>query len=192
MPFMRADVEEYDALVNSFNDEGLPPDWLGERPSGEFEYYEGDPARFVPDDLGSVSQVVLQALIAAGATGLRVRYDGGNDEGFADPEALLFGTDSRPADDVLVELATAELVARIRGATGSSSFWGDTAGMYAKASPAGAVGHALVELSTELATRLLGESFGTGAYELYGAFTADFKTGSLMDDPNAAKPEHRE
>jgi hypothetical protein len=70
--------------------------------------------------------------------------------------------------------------------------WGNAAELYARATPAQAAQYALDELATELANRLLGEGFGTGECELYGAFTADLQTGELVDDPDARKSEHSE
>jgi hypothetical protein len=43
-----------------------------------------------------------------------------------------------------------------------------------------------------LAVKLLGLGFGTGEYDMYGAFTADFRSGELIDDPNAVKPAEME
>jgi hypothetical protein len=51
---------------------------------------------------------------------------------------------------------------------------------------------ALDDLGGELAIKLLGSGYGTGEYEMYGAFTADILTGELIDDPNALKPEQME
>jgi hypothetical protein len=107
--------------------------------------------------------VVLEALLAAGGTAFRVRYDGGCDEGFAYPEALLFGEESRPVAEVVRERATEELIGRIREAPGRESMWGNAGDMYAAASPVEAVTYALDELGTELATMLLVRDGGGGA-----------------------------
>ena len=109
-----------------------------------------------------------------------MRYDGGYDEGFAHPDVLLFGKKRRIAADVLRELTSSKLVARIREAAGRESRWGNATQLYAGAAPAQAATYALDELAGELAAKLLGDGFGTGEYELYGAFTADLKTGDLV------------
>src|SRR5205823_3547634 len=142
-------------IVRELGPEHLPPGLAENPPSGEFEYQVAS-GRFVPEDLGPVARVILEVLLAAGATGFRVRYDGGYDEGFAHPDALLFGQDARAALDVLREVATAELAARIREAAGRESIWGNATEMYAAASPAEAATYALDELAGELATSLLG------------------------------------
>jgi hypothetical protein len=193
MPFIRVDAGVYDDLLS--DPENRPPglaEWLAEnRPSGDFEY-EPASGRLVPEELGPVARLVLDVLLSAGATHFRVRYDGGCDEGFAHPDTLVAGGETRSAVEALRERTTPELLARIRAAAGRDSMWGNAAELYAGASPEQAAEYALDELATELATRLLGEGFGTGECELYGAFTADLKTGELVDDPEAAKPEGME
>jgi hypothetical protein len=191
MPFIRMDVAAYDEIMAELDPKEFPLELMGERPSGGFDYHAAS-GRFTPEELGPVARLMLEVLVTAGATRFRVRYDGGCDEGFAYPEALLFGEESRPAADVLHGLASPELAARIREAAARNSMWGNATEMYAGASLAQAAAYALDELAGELAPRLLGRGFGTGEGELYGAFTADFKTGELIDDPNAPKPETME
>ena len=70
---------------------------------------------------------------------------------------------SREADLVVVAPATADLLAKM--AAGIAD-----------------------DLATTFASRLLGEGFGTGEYELYGAFVIDLETGDMVDDPDAQKP----
>ena len=40
-------------------------------------------------------------------------------------------------------------------------------------------------LSNEWASLLLGESYGTGEYSMYGAFVVDLDKCTITDDPNA-------
>jgi hypothetical protein len=193
MPFFRGFADSYDEMLR---DPGSLPDglaeWLAEnRPSGEFEYQPASD-RFSPEALGPVARLLLEVLLQAGATHFYVRYDGGCDEGFANPGTLLFGEQSRPAAEALPEMITPELIPRIRAAAGRDSMWGNATELYARATPAQAAGYALDELATELASRLLGEGFGTGECELFGAFTADLRSGELVDDPKASKPERME
>ena len=188
MPYERGDVEMFDEILGEVDEADLPPGFASQRPSGEFEYRPAA-AAFAPDQLGGVARAVLDALRAAGATRFRVRYDGGHDEGFSHPDAVRFGADGPRRTAVVQEqIATPALVAAIRAAAGRDSMWGNAAEMYAKASEAEVVGYALDELAHELATRLLGSGFGTGEYDLYGAFEADLATGSIEDDPDAPTP----
>ena len=117
MPFIRVDVSTYEEIVAEFEPGDLPPGLAENRPSGEFEYQTAS-ARFEPEALGPVERVMLEALLAVGATEFRVGYDGGYDEGFAYPESLLFGAERRPAAAALRELATPGLAADIREAAG--------------------------------------------------------------------------
>jgi hypothetical protein len=188
MPFIRIDLDAYDEVLEELDPEELPPGIKESRPSGKFEY-ERASGSFETAALGPVARLMVGTLVVAGGTELRVRYDGGYDEGFAHPDAVLVGTEWRPAAELLAELATPELITRIREAASRDSMWGNASVLYAEAEPAQAATYALDELVTELATRLLGQGFGTGEYELYGAFTANLLTGQLVDDPHAEKPE---
>lgn len=187
MPFMRMDPETWDEYVGEFGiKEAEEMGWI--RPSGEFEY-EAREGRFFPNELGPVAREMLKVLIAIGATHFRVRYDGGQDEGFAYSNLILFGEVARGVKDVLQEVGTEQLQARICAAAKERSSWGDAEQLYANTSPNEAAHYALEELAGGLAVKLLGGGFGTGDYELFGAFTADLVTGQLTDDPNAQKPD---
>jgi hypothetical protein len=184
MPFTRVDVDAYDEIAEEIGAAAAGP-----RPSGGFEY---EPARaaFDPAELNPVARATLDSIRAAGGAALRVRYDGGYDEGFAHPDAVHFA-DGRTAGAASVRRELAAwpgYVAAVRAAAGKDSTWGNAAEMYAKASDADAAGYALDELAGELATRLLGDGFGTGEYQLYGAFTADLATCQIEDDPHAPPP----
>ena len=187
MPFIRGDVAIFDEIMGEVDESDLPPGFADQRPSGEFEYQPAA-ARFDPGKLGHVARVMLEALRAAGATGFRVRYDGGYDEGFAHPDAVRFGGHPREASQVMTEITSPALVGAIRAAAGRDSVWGNAAEMYGEASDDVAVSYALEELAHELACRLLGDGYGTGEYQLYGAFTADLESGEITDHPDAGKP----
>jgi len=45
------------------------------------------------------------------------------------------------------------------------------------------------ELAEELASKLLGDGYGTGELSLYGAFKVDLISGAIEDDQNAKMPE---
>ena len=187
MPYIRGDVEMFDEILGEVDEADLPPGFADKRPSGEFDYQPAA-ARFDPGKLGAVARVMLDTLRAAGATGLRVRYDGGYDEGFAHPDAVRFGDHPREVSQVLAEIASPALVAAVRAAAGRDSAWGNAAEMYAGVSDDVAVSYAMEELAHELASRLLGDGYGTGEYQLYGAFIAELESGQITDHPDARKP----
>jgi hypothetical protein len=186
MPFYRYN-EEYDDILDELEPEKPRP----ERGPDGFMYFPASEACSV-EKLGSVARLMLDHVKAAGATAFRVRYDGGCDEGFAHPEAFHFGDTARTANEVLAGLVSAELVEEIRNAAAQGSMWYNAVQMYTEESPSGAVTSALDELTMELASCLLGEGFGTGEGELYGAFTADLHSGEIVDDRNAVKPAEME
>lgn len=197
MPYIRNDVDIYDEMVEELGEDVVG----GERPSGEFEY-ETATATFKRADLESVSQIIFDALVSAGATKFRVTYDGGYDEGFSHSDTLFFGSgksddadpgEARGPTSVGKALgAHKSLVDSIRTAAGKSSMWGNAAEFYAKMNDAEVCTHAMDELAQELATKLLGEGFGTGEYQLYGALTADLRTGEIVDHEGVAKPGNME
>jgi hypothetical protein len=186
VPYIRADLASYDEIAAE-----LGQDVAGERPSGGFEY-ESAEAKFDAAQLSPVGRAALDALRAAGATAFKVRYDGGYDEGFAHSEAVAFGQQAKDHDRAARDLATPHLVARIRAAAGEESQWHNASEFYASASDTEVIRHAMDELAHELASKLLGDGYGTGEYELYGAFTAHLKTGRLEDHEDAARPPELE
>ena len=188
MPFIRVDPESYDEIVEELGPEAFPAG-AGPRPSGAFEY-EAAEAAFDPRKLGGPAAAALDALLALGATRFRVTYDGGYDEGFSNPDTVWVGDDPRPAAVVAKELAKPGPVALLRAAgKGPDSMHGNPGDLYARLPDAEVARSALDELAHELASKLLGDGFGTGEYQLYGAFTADLRTGRMTDDPDARKPE---
>ena len=193
MPYNKFDVEIFDEIAAEMGDD-LPEGM--ERPSGEFEYETAE-ATFKPDQLREIARLTLETLIEKGAVRFRVRYDGGHDEGFSYPDAVAFAdrlVDAQAfADDELRAESFVEKVRAIAQAHArESSTYGNAADMYAKAEDKQVARYALDELAHELASRLLGDGYGTGEYELYGAFNADLKTGQITDDPNVVKPNNME
>ena len=79
-------------------------------------------------------------------------------------------------------------LAALRQAVGRDSMWGNAAELYAKASGGDVFHFAIEELGHELASRLLGDGYGTGEYQLYGMFDADLVTGEIVDRDHAQKP----
>ena len=189
MPYIRVDPESYDEIAEELGRDELPPG-TGPRPSGAFEY-ESAEARVDRKKLGGPAAAALDALLALGATRFRVRYDGGYDEGFAHPDTVWVGDgDARPAAAVARELAKPPAVALLRAAgKGLDSMHGNPGDLYGRVSDAQVGEYALDELAHELASKLLGDGFGTGEYQLYGAFTADLRTGQLVDHEDAQIPD---
>lgn len=186
MPFFRGPVEAYDEMMSELGGEEAPPEWKGGRPSEEFEF-EAATGRFAREQLNPLTQILLDGLLSIGVTHFRVRYDGGYDEGFAYPEAFSLGENIQTISDVLSEVATPQfrdaIQQAVRGDRMRASEW------YASASPVELATATLDELAGELAVQLLEEGFGTGEYEMCGAFTADLRSGELVDDPDAQKSE---
>lgn len=138
---------------------------------------------FGPEEARRRTQIMMALLVPAlrelGVKQAYCRYDGGNDEGFAwldhvrlsdgtrlDPGALASLLIAQGLGSRLLEegLATADtrhpLETRVKNAIGS---W----------------------LISEWAALLLGSGFGTGEYQLYGAFTVDLEACTITDDPEA-------
>ncbi|MDB5331316.1 MAG: hypothetical protein JWP03_2467 [Phycisphaerales bacterium] len=183
MPFMRGDSEALEEVLSEVNPADLPPGFDAQNVSEDF-VYEAAETKFTPAKLAEPDRIVLDALRAMGATQFRVRYDGGDDEGFAHPEYLAFGANQRPAEDVAAELAKSPVVERVRKAAGQQRY-----NPYEETSDDLVARYALDSLAHKLASKLLGDSYGTGEYQLYGAFTADLVSGEIVDDPTAPQPE---
>jgi hypothetical protein len=127
--------------------------------------------------------VVVPALRQLGGRRVHCVYDGGNDEGFA-----WFGS----LETLDAELSLDELCQRLAGT-----------GVVDQLEEAGWLQHSTDNSRTELdalrdvfeyslpeewAALLLGESFGTGPFSMYGAFTVDLETLTIRDDRDASVP----
>jgi hypothetical protein len=119
------------------------------------------------------------------------RYDGGNDEGFSWPESFEMQDGARLSPRELAgQLKGGELLERLYAAKAMFSIGRvrlergavielDT---FTDEEKAAAV---LGRLCHEWACMLLGSSFGTGEYSMYGAFTVDLEACTITDDPDA-------
>jgi hypothetical protein len=185
MPFIRGDADIYDEILDE-----LGPDAVGgERPTEDFVYQEAE-AKLEFKKLGEGARLILEALRGAGATAFRVRYDGGFDEGFSHADAVLFGARQASADEALRKvLSDATLISALREAMKKQPW---SAGRAETEPDAGVLRDALDELAHEIASTLLGDGFGTGEYQLYGALSADLKTGEITDDAKASRPADME
>jgi len=183
MPFIRADAAMFDEIVGEMDPEDLPPGFADQRPSGEFEY-ESAEAKYDFAELEPPARVMLDALRALGASHFIVHYDGGYDEGFAHAGDVRFANGLMDAREVAEAMAKPPLIAEIRAAAEKLKY----SGYYKQLEDSKIVGHTLDDLAHQLASKLLGDGYGTGEYELYGSFTADLNSGEIVDDPNA-KPQ---
>ena len=179
MPFIRGDAEMFDEILSEVDPDDLPEGFADKRPGDEFEYEKAE-ATFTSKKLERVAKFVHQTLLDMGATEFRVRYDGGYDEGFAYPEYVVIGKEKRPVAKLVADFK--KLIPQIRAESkkGRSDYLKDIVDKQVSE-------YAIDQLAHELASLLLGEGYGTGEYELYGAFTADLKSGKITDDPKAKK-----
>jgi len=111
------------------------------------------------------------AMTELGAARAYIRYDGGNDEGFAwFDHCVMKDGSKRDADDLAAALERA-------GLTPGMQTWGGR-------SP---TRNALDDLVAGMwAVQLLGQGYGTGEYVMYGALWVDLESGIATDDPNPA------
>jgi hypothetical protein len=118
---------------------------------------------------------MVPALKEIGVRRIYCRYDGGNDEGFAWLESLEMRDGARIEGDARRDVqAQAVLHATNRvkrsGAVTDEAFLANLGCDW--------LGH-------EWASMLLGDSYGTGEYFMYGAFTVDLDACTVTDDTNA-------
>ena len=190
MPYTHVDLAAFEDLLDEHPD--LSPDVVP-RPSAGFDYEPAE-GTFDPATLAGPVAVVYGLLTECGMTRFRGTYDGGHDEGFAHADTVWFGDDPQPITAVSDVLAAApgchaRLLEAAREPHGSH--WGDAAHVYGGDTPALAVGRALDELADAMASALLGDGYGTGEYELYGAFVVTLPGGRIEDDPAAGPPHSR-
>jgi hypothetical protein len=120
--------------------------------------------------------------------GYIVRYDGGNDEGFAWADCFEMQDGTRiDADTIgrrLYEMKVQDTLYDV-GIMKRGSF--------RMLVPDGVSDQEMERLNDvamdwlcyEWAAMLLGRSFGTGEYSMFGAFTVDLETCMIVDDPDA-------
>jgi hypothetical protein len=119
--------------------------------------------------------VMVPALKEIGVRRVYCRYDGGNDEGFAWLESMemcdgarIDGDARRDVQAQAVQRATDRVEGS--GATTDEAFLANLGCDW---------------LCDEWATMLLGNSYGTGEYSMYGAFTVDLDACTITDDTGA-------
>ena len=183
MPYFRMDEGAYEDMVSELSEDELEMMDMTP-PSGEFEY-DGAKASFVPGTLEDVARLTLEALKAMGASAFYVKYDGGHDEGFAHADHVVVGDQRVSVAEAAKALSAAGLAERMRREVPRVKEHGDR-------SPEKLIEGALWELAEALASKLLGDGYGTGEYSMYGAFVADLQTGAIRDEKNVEMPEGME
>jgi hypothetical protein len=148
--------------------------------------------RFRADSLAGPASAVYSMLVDLGVNTMRVRYDGGCDEGFAHADDVRINGHLRSLEDLIDQLNTPDHIDKIQTAAArpKASQWSNAGEFYKEANPRDVIKYAMDELADAIATQLLGEGFGTGEYELYGAVTVGLETGEMTDDPDAQMPDN--
>jgi len=132
-----------------------------------------------------IRSIVIPALQQIGGRRIYCRYDGGNDEGFAWFDSLELQDGQRiDLDAAAQRLHDAQIHTRLRsvGVELQDPFSPRAGGSLLER---GALKYFVEMLCHDWATVLLGRSFGTGEYSMYGAFTVDLETRTITDDQGA-------
>jgi hypothetical protein len=143
------------------------PEWM--------ENFRAEQKRKAEEALERVA-VWAAAFRSAGVRQVLMRYNGGNDEGFSEFEALVMADGSRLTEQ---DPTTGDFV-RVAMAT---------AGV--KVDLGGFANYGYLDIFDDAAVALLGPGYGTGPYEMFGAITIDCEACTITDekDPNRAFPE---
>ena len=118
---------------------------------------------------------MVPALKELGVRRIYCRYDGGNDEGFAWLDSMEMRDGTRLAGDARLDL---QKQADLRAAAAVKRAGAVTDEAFLAYLSCGWLCH-------EWASILLGNSYGTGEYCMYGAFTVDLDACTISDDSNA-------
>jgi hypothetical protein len=123
--------------------------------------------------------IMVPALREIGGRRAYCRYDGGHDEGFAWLDSIELSDGARiNADAVAQRLYDIQVHSRLRtaGLLNGPREFSDLEQLR---------DHLRHWLCNDWATMLLGDSYGTGEYSMYGAFTVDLEACTIADDPHA-------
>ncbi|MGD1942937.1 MAG: hypothetical protein ACFB0G_16675 [Leptolyngbyaceae cyanobacterium] len=138
--------------------------------------YELARGQFSPQDLDLDSHDVLDVLTELGVTSVYCRYNGGHDEGFAYLSGVKLKDEIIEFDDLKHQLAEGSLgIKKSKNLNRYYSYIGSP-------SKEQCVEFYLDGFARFLATRLLGQGYGTGEYSMKGAFKANLKTGQITDE----------
>ncbi|NEQ23473.1 MAG: hypothetical protein F6K28_30835 [Microcoleus sp. SIO2G3] len=138
----------------------------------EDEIYEPASAHFQPEDLEPDSRIVFDELIRLGVKEVRCHYNGGGDEGFAYFDEAISEGGAIGQLDLERQLFNTLLASRRFDVSWRNDYC---------SSAAERVRFYLEAFAGELATKLLGGSYGTGELSIRGAFTVNLETGAIAD-----------
>src|SRR4051794_4713883 len=102
MPFYRFDPGSYANLFDDPADAGVA--WDPPEPAREFDY-EPATARFDLAEITGAAGLALQFLLDLGVTELRITYNGGHDDDFAQLDSVRFEGSDRSGEDLIEQLA---------------------------------------------------------------------------------------
>jgi len=132
-----------------------------------------------------IRAIVIPALQQIGGRRIYCRYDGGNDEGFAWFDSLELQDGRRIDLGALTERlhdAGVHAILRSAGVELKDPFSRSAVGDELER---GALKDFVDMVCHDFATMLLGQSFGTGEFSMFGAFTVDLEARIISDDPRA-------
>ena len=126
--------------------------------------------------------LMIPAFIRIGGVELTCAYDGGNDEGFAWFRSLKTADRVLDKAQLVSQLEATDLVASLRGAglLYESIDYPRTDAQH--------IEEVLESLAEEWGVLMLGSGFGTGAFQMFGAFTVDLIQHTITDDLQATAP----
>ena len=146
---------------------------LPEQRQYEYELASG---QFSLQDLDPDSRDVLDVLTELGITSIYCTYNGGHDEGFAYLSVVKLEDGIIEFDDLKHQLAEGSL--GIKTSENLNRYYSYVGSPSKKQR----VEFYLDGFARSLATRLLGQGYGTGEYSMKGAFKANLKTGQITDE----------
>ncbi|MCA9173376.1 MAG: hypothetical protein KDB14_02690 [Planctomycetales bacterium] len=126
--------------------------------------------------------LLVPALRSVGGTHVYCAYDGGNDEGFAYFQHLQVGNEQWKASLTAEALANTNIVKRWQSVPTFAPREG--------VAPQAHLAELLESVAEVWATMLLGSGFGTGPFQMYGAFTVNLQDCTITDDRDAHPLPH--
>lgn len=160
-----------------------PPEFGGAREPVRFSIVPPGAATDAGDRWKKLAQqnlaIMVSALREIGGWRAYCRYDGGHDEGFAWLDSIELRDGARiDTDEVVQQLCDIQVLDRLRAA----DLFNSSEGVSDQEQLSN---HILHWLCNDWAGMLLGGSYGTGEYSMFGAFTVDLAACTIADDPHA-------
>ncbi len=146
----------------------------------KYEYELAD-GQFTPEDLDPELRQVFDVLRELGVRTVYCRYNGGGDEGFAQLSGVKL-------EDKIVEFTDLkqQLTEGLLGSKTSDKYlrryYSYSSFGFEEPSRGQRVEFFLNLFAGFLATRLLGQGYGTGEYSMKGSFRANLETGEIIDE----------